>query len=491
MISEVVLSEDANTLLCAHLLQHLQDDRVQEDLCFALWHPSTGSARRTALIDTVLLPSDEERSLHGNASFNPNFLGRAAAAACTNGMGLAFLHSHPTPGWQGMSHADVLAERDVIAYPAMATSLPLVGLTVGTDGYWSARFWELKNGEMIREWCPKVRVVGPQSYKLHYYDELLPPPKRRQLLRRTFDTWGVEAQNAIARLHVGIVGVGSVGCLVAEAMARIGVTRLTVIDPDSVEPHNLDRLLYGTHTDIGRQKVELAKQAIKRNSTAENISIRAIPSSIHDEEAFRSALDCDIIFSCVDRPVARDVLNFIANAHLIPVIDGGIAIETNTRTGGLFSAHWRAHLVTPYHCCLRCNGQYDTSMVVMELDGSLDDPTYVRNLPQHAQTANQNVFPFSMSAAAMEVNMMLRYLLSETWWPIVKQLDYQFLTAESRIVNDVCRPGCAFPSRRAKGDSEIPHYIKPAPLTEEREPATWFQHIWSLLKVLGRRFRIP
>ena len=52
------------------------------------------------------------------------------------------MHSHPSEGWQGMSTPDVIAEREVLASPAFATNLPLLGLTIGTDGYWSARFWK-------------------------------------------------------------------------------------------------------------------------------------------------------------------------------------------------------------------------------------------------------------------------------------------------------------------------------------------------------------
>ena len=51
------------------------------------------------------------------------------------------MHSHPTEGWQDMSHADIIAERDRIASPTNSTKMPLVGLTIGTDGSWSARFW--------------------------------------------------------------------------------------------------------------------------------------------------------------------------------------------------------------------------------------------------------------------------------------------------------------------------------------------------------------
>ena len=481
-----VLTAEADSTANEHLLQHYRRDEHQEDLCFAVWRPSTGRLRRTALIDEIILPKKGERLLHGNVSFEPAYLARAIKIARDKQAGLAFMHSHPSDGWQGMSATDVEAERDVLAYPAGATGLPLVGLTIGTDGYWSARFWERENGQMRRHWCENVRVVGPQSYKIYFRDDSAPPPLRRDILRRTFDTWGSESQNTISRLKIGIVGLGSVGCIVAEAMARIGIAQVTLIDPDQVEEHNLDRLLYGTVRDIGQLKVDLATRAMRRNATAENIQITALPVSVHNSEAYKAALDCDLLFSCVDRPVARDVLNYIAQAHLIPVIDGGIAVETDRRQDRLFSAHWRAHLVTPYHQCLRCSKQYNSSMVVMELDGSLDDPSYVSNLPPEERIGNQNVFPFSLSVAGMEVNLMLRYLLAEEWWPLVRQQDYQFVTAETRIINGECHPHCSFRQRRAQGDAENPPYL----IKEHTEPpqSIW-RGIWrQVVKVFDRIF---
>ena len=459
MTYEVVFTSEADTTSSGHLLQHYRRSEAQEDLCFALWRPSTGKFRKTALIDEIILPKKGERNLHGNASFEPDYLVRAIRVASDKRAGLAFMHSHPGPGWQGMSDADIEAERDVLAYPAGATGLPLVGLTIGSDGYWSARFWAKDGRQMKRHPCDKVRIVGPQSYRVQFDDKLVPPTPRKEVLRRTFDTWGRESQNMIARLKVGIVGLGSVGCLVAEAVARIGIAQVTLIDPDRVEEHNLDRLLYGTMDDIGTLKVDLAAQAIRRRATANNINVTALPVSVHEESAYNAMLDCDILFSCVDRPVPRDVLNYVAQAHLIPVIDGGIAIEIDRRQDRLFSAHWRAHIVTPYHQCLRCNGQYNSSMVVVELDGSLDDPVYVSNLPAGELVGNQNVFPFSLSAASLEVNLMLRYLLAADWWPLVRQQEHQFVMGETAVINSECHPTCSFRQRRARGDMEKPFYL--------------------------------
>ena len=488
MTYEVAITADADASLRQHVLRHYERGARQEDLCFALWRPSTGETRLSAVVDDVLLPQEGERSLHGNASFSPDYLGRAAWTACRKQTGLVFVHSHPSKGWQGMSPADVEAERDVIAYSAMATGLPLVGMTAGADGYWSARFWRKAGKTFACEWCAKVRIVGPRRYDLYYNDVLLPPPRRHNRLKRTYETWGSYTQSNIERLHVAIVGLGSVGCVVAESMARIGVGKLTLVDPDSVEEHNLDRLLFATRGDIGRKKVDLARKAVLRSATAQHMSAVAVPLSIHNRSAYRMMLDCDVIFSCVDRPVARDVLNFIAIAHLIPVIDGGVAIESDIVNDRIFAAHWRSHVVSPYHQCLRCNEQYNTSMVVMELDGSLDDPSYISNLPKGEQRSNQNVFPFSAAVAAMEVNVLLRYLVAQEWWPLVKQQDYQFVTCETRHINECCREGCPFPDRRAKGDLENPYYLEDLP----EEPG-WYGRLRAIaraIKSVGRRFRI-
>ena len=115
----------------------------------------------------------------------PVFLARAIRLACQQGTGLAFMHSHPSDGWQDMSVPDIKAEKVVISYPAAATGFPLVGLTIGTDGYWSARFWLKEKGKPRRHWCRKVRVVGRDQCRVYYNDNIAPAPAKRNILRRT------------------------------------------------------------------------------------------------------------------------------------------------------------------------------------------------------------------------------------------------------------------------------------------------------------------
>ncbi|MYG99358.1 MAG: ThiF family adenylyltransferase [Acidimicrobiaceae bacterium] len=468
---DVALTHGAHSLARQHLLQHFNVGHLQEDLCFALWRPSTAANRLTALIDEVLIPQEEDRLLHGNTSFTPDYMARAITSARRMNTGLAFMHSHPGTGWQDMSPTDVVAERDVLAYPAAATEQPLLGLTIGSDGYWSARLW-IHNGQAFeRYWCDKVRVIGPKTFEVQFGRYAASPDSRRNVLRRTFDTWGLHGQQTLSRLHIGIVGLGSVGSSVAESIARLGVERVTIVDPDQVEEHNLDRLLNATIDDIGKRKVDVAAKAMRQHSTAAHPQVLTYATSVHKADAYRAILECDVIFSCVDRPIARDVLNYVAIAHLVPVIDGGIAVQLDALQDGIFSAHWRTQLVTPYHRCMRCSEQYSTGMVMTELDGSLDDPSYLNTLPEDGASAGANVFPFSQSLASMEVNLMLRYLLAPSWWKGIHGQTHQLVTGETYIDAERCEPSCAFSNRVAKGDLEHPFYLTASVGTSDRRPA--------------------
>ena len=207
-------------------LAHLLRPDHQEDLCFAIWHPSQGRTRLTGLVTELVLPRDGERRVHGNASFLPGYFERAVAEAVRAKGGLAFLHSHLGPGWQDMSSDDIRSEHGHAAAAKGATGLPLLGLTAATDGAWSARFWEKTAPRMyVRRWCASVRVVGDRL-GLTFHDGLMPKPRIIEEWRRTVSAWGEDIQVDLTRLHVGVVGAGSVGAIIAEALVRTGIGRV-------------------------------------------------------------------------------------------------------------------------------------------------------------------------------------------------------------------------------------------------------------------------
>ena len=463
MRRDAALTEATHGLAKSHLLRHYSAGRLQEDLCFGLWYPSHGRNRLTAILAELVLPQAGEVHLHGNASFEGRYVTRAIKAARKHNAGLAILHSHPTPGWQDLSDTDITAERDEVAHLARVTGQPLLGMTMGGDGYWSARLWDRDDTRMVGTWCRKVRIPAAGRYVVHWKPSALEPLGNDQFQRRTIATWGVATHKHIANMRIGVVGLGSVGALVAEALARMGVSEITLIDPDTIAPHNLDRLLHADTSSVGTLKVARARTEALRSATARNVTIRAIAAGVQHANAYREALDCDLLVSCVDRPVPRDVLNYVATSHLIPVIEGGVAVELQADTGEFESARWRSHLVTPAHACIRCTGQYSSSEVVQELDGSLDNPSYIAHLPRELQPANQNVFPFSLGSASMQVNLMVRYLIAADWWPAASRQEYRFVGARTVVSATECHPHCSFRDRVARGDACTPSYLRPAP----------------------------
>ncbi len=76
-------------------------------------------------------------------------------------------------------------------------------------------------------------------------------------LQRLYGTVGAAR---IAAAHVAVVGIGGVGSWVAEALARSGVGRLTLIDLDHVAESNINRQIHAVTDTIGQAKV-LAMQA--------------------------------------------------------------------------------------------------------------------------------------------------------------------------------------------------------------------------------------
>ena len=463
MRREVVLTEESHLKAKEHLLSFFDQGVVQENLCFGLWYPSQGAERFTAIVPEIVLPHANEVHLHGNASFEGKYLTRATRKAKEKGAGLVMMHSHPASGWQDLSQPDVLAERDIVAYQVQSTKHPLLGMTIGKDGYWSARFWRPNANQMELQWCDKVRVPQRARYQIDWNPSATKASVPTPMLQRTIESWGIGVQNDIQRLRIGIVGTGSVGAIAAEALARIGISQITLIDPDKLEIHNLDRFISGTRELVGKLKVNCVKHSIIQHSTHDQVQVRAITHGIEYEEAYREALDCDLLLSCVDRPVPRDVLNYIAIANGIPVIDAGVAVEVNSKTHSFESARWRAHLVIPGNACLRCTGQYSSSDVVAELDGSLDDPSYIENLPDAERPRNQNVFPFSLGCASTQVNLLVRYLIANDWWPPIQRQEYRFVSAHSKRSIAQCQPHCAFVTRIGLGSNEVPRYLRSLP----------------------------
>ncbi|MBE7170512.1 MAG: ThiF family adenylyltransferase [Williamsia sp.] len=445
-----------NGELHQQLFSHLIREDEQEDLCFATYVPSTGASRTTGILTSLIMPEEGDRNVHGNVGFMPQYLERVLKIAGERKEGIAFLHSHPSKGWQGMSDDDVVAETRLSPTVMAVTDLPLLGLTLGTDGAWSGRFWlkdDTQKRKYNRTWCDTVRVVDKQL-SITYYDEILPPLFDVGKQLRTISAWGSKTQEDLSRLKVGIVGLGSVGSIVAEVLARTGIANFTLIDFDAVEEKNLDRLTNVFKNDIGRAKVLAIADGIRRSATAPKLEINCCEYSVCEKVGFETALNCDVLFSCVDRPWPRQVLNFIAYAHLVPVIDGGILVRTNKSNTAIIGADWKAQTVGYKRTCLECLGQYKAENASLEISGKLDDPDYIKGLDKGKfLDAHENVFVFSSHLASMEVLQLLSLFVAPSGIADVGQQLYHFVLGSLDVdAEKACHKNCFFPTVVGKGD---------------------------------------
>jgi len=101
--------------------------------------------------------------------------------------------------------------------------------------------------------------------------------------------YGAASARRIQKAHIAVIGIGGVGSWAAEALARSGVNRLTLIDMDHISESNINRQLHALSSTLGQAKVSAMKdrihlinpdcevQAVDEFLTPENIS-----SLLHD-----------------------------------------------------------------------------------------------------------------------------------------------------------------------------------------------------------------
>lgn len=437
------------------LVTLLVRDDGQEDLCLALYRPSTAATRTTALVASVIPPTENDREVHGNATISGSYVLRCAQVARESGYGLVLAHSHPTAvGWQRMSLPDREAESSYANLAREITGLPLVGMTLAAgDKTWSARHWDVGAGTSVDcTHATNVRVIG-DCLSVSWNDAIAPPPATTSKQARTVSAWGQRLQEDLVRRRILVVGAGSVGLDVIVRLAASGLQRLTVMDFDIVEDHNLDRLIGAAPRDarLRRPKIHVARRQALAATTAQHPEIEVSDLSVCEPEGMSLALDHDLIFSCVDRPWPRAVLNALAYSDLIPVIDGGIAIDTNP-DGTMRNATWRTHVLRPGRPCMACNRQLDLAQVALDKQGLLDDPSYIARAEASPTVAPQNVAALSASVSAGLLVQYVSFSASPAGIGEPGPLQYSLNTHLLDHRDDHTRSHCPVEPTEAEGD---------------------------------------
>jgi adenylyltransferase/sulfurtransferase len=138
---------------------------------------------------------------------------------------------------------------------------------------------------------------------------------------------GSKGQEKLARSSVCIVGAGGIGSPALTYLTAAGVGRLCLVDSDIVTLSNLNRQFLHNTGDIGRAKVDSAKE--KLSNLNDQIEIKTCNEHLTDKNAkniFTGADShpYDIVLGAVDSFETRFVINKACISLCIPYIDGGI-----------------------------------------------------------------------------------------------------------------------------------------------------------------------
>lgn len=141
----------------------------------------------------------------------------------------------------------------------------------------------------------------------------------RQIL---FQPIGEEGQQMLGQGHVLIIGVGTLGTLSAEALARAGVGTMTLVDRDYIEWSNLQRQQLFTEHDAKERipKVVAAEKRLREVNS--EIDIYAHIADVTPEEIEELIEGVDVILDATDNFDIRMIINDAAQKYQIPWIYG-------------------------------------------------------------------------------------------------------------------------------------------------------------------------
>lgn len=142
----------------------------------------------------------------------------------------------------------------------------------------------------------------------------------------------------LRRSHILLFGLGGVGGYAAEALARSGVGRLTLIDGDTVSPTNLNRQLAALSSTIGQNKANV--MAARLQDAAPDCIIDGLCAFHLPQNPVPIPEDCSMVLDAVDTLAAKLHLAQTCQERKIPLVScmgmGNRLDPTCIRVGDIF-----------------------------------------------------------------------------------------------------------------------------------------------------------
>jgi len=293
---------------------------------------------------------------HYHLQVSPEFYNTVISECEKDQLAPVIVHSHPHHQDAWYSKSDDFGESRLL--PVLDSLLP--GLTpaslVLTPSSVVGRKLRPDGGFVS---LTGMKISGVKS-KIINFAKANSPTLSNQYDRQVL-AFGLEGQQVIQTLKAAVIGLGGIGSLVAEQLARLGVNDITLVDPDRIEVSNVSRVFGTDSKQVGKLKIETVGSHIAKLGVAR---VNLIAASAIRQEVLLMLRDRDIIFCCVDNDSARSILNRFAHQYLIPVVDHGTRIDA--RAAQVRAAAGRVTLFGAGLACARCSHHINPERIYAE-----------------------------------------------------------------------------------------------------------------------------
>ncbi len=339
---------------------HLFPGDGREAVALLLCGRRSGEERHIFLVQEILLVPHESCSVREPdlITWPTEYVDGLVNDAYGRGKAIIKIHSH-SEGYRFFSRTDDLSDRTL--FSSVSSLL--------NDGFPQASLIMLPSGVIFgRALNDDGQFVEPISSILVVGDDLqiwedTPGEEPGAFAVRHSQAFGSGTISRLSRLSAAVIGCSGTGSIVVEQLARLGMGKLVLIDPDVVEEKNLNRILNTGRGDIGRAKVDVLADAISRVGLGQRVVPRQ--QNLASPDAVLAAAECDVLFGCVDTIEGRHLLSRLASFYLLPYFDVGIRLDADG-TGGIEAIAGAVHYLQPGKSSLLSREVYSLKQVEAE-----------------------------------------------------------------------------------------------------------------------------
>ncbi len=366
------LTEDQYSDLRSHLFPGDGDEAIALLLCGR----RNGNDRHILTVqDVLLIPHDQCNRTPVSVEWATHFLDDFIAKAYKEQSAIIKVHSHPT-GYSDFSSTDDASDNAVFAslWSLLENDLPHGSIVMLPDGSLFGRM--MGDGTPIG-FMDSIMVIGHDIKTWNKHSSR----RVESFAKRHAQAFGSGTTEILRSFSIAIVGCSGTGSVVVELLARLGVGRLVLVDPDVVEEKNLNRILNSGKEDayLGRPKVHVLASAIAHMGLGTEVV--PIHADLATQGAVLSVAECDIVFGCMDGAEGRHLLNRLAAYYSLAYFDVGVRLDADGK-GGIDGIYGAVHYLQPGLSTLLSREVYTMAQVEAEEMRRVNPELYKRRIKE-------------------------------------------------------------------------------------------------------------